>query len=334
MLPPVRASVWAEIQGRLGAVEQGLVVVLEGVDCSGGQFGLVEALARDAQGGAVLVLVAIDGDGLLAARAHAACDFLARIGASLPAAVPEAHLVAGAPGRVLVIGTETGAASLDLLRCLALPGLEICRLETFRIGGSERVVARWLACAPAAAAAAPGALPAASQPEFEVSGERRRDWEELRQMCERIDPAVRWDGDRFSRRATWQGRPLGRIEMATGHLFGVDAHGERHALRTAGETRRFVDRMLRRYAHLAGVTFGGAEARAVEAPRRVAAETLSATLAATRLSPVEYSALGGPTAAGGVDGEHGNIADTVARIVTAPEPAWPPDPRPAERRTD
>jgi hypothetical protein len=360
VLPQLRASVWANMAGRLGSIERGLELLLEGVDCSAGRFGLVEGLARDAMGAPVLVLVAVDGDGLLTARAHAACEFLARLGDSLLCAVPEANLVAGVRGRVLVIGTDAGAGSLDLLCRLPLPGLEVCRVETFRLAGSERLSVRWLhvdggnrsSTAPA---------PLVRMPEFEVPGHRRSTWDELRQLCERIDPGIAWDGDRFSRRLTWQGRGLGRIVVADGELLGIEQRGAvgagaQHPLRGAEDVRRFFDRLLRNYAQAAGLCAGepaptGAHcgsgsgsgsvgvaasqgaadpsADAATSQRSADAQTLRSTLATARLSPEEYSALGEPTTVGGAETGHGNIADDVARIVTAKGGPWH-----VPRRTD
>jgi len=364
VLPQLRAGVWTKVAGRLGSVERGLELLLEGVDCSAGQFGLVEGLARDAMGAPVLVLIAVDGDGLLTARAHAACEFLARIGDSLSVAVPEANLVAGSRGRVLVIGTEAGAASLDLLCRLPLPGLEVCRLEAFRIAGGERLSVRWLTV-DGAHRSATGSTRGARLPEFEAPGAFRSTWDELRQLCERIDPGIAWDGDRFSRRITWQGRGLGRIVVADGELWGLEvadddrmgasragpdapgvAAAPHYPLRDVAGARRFFDRLLRRYAQVAGLgqprpngvdRDARAAARADQAraaaaaesssdqdaaagaapPRAADSETLRSTLSATRLSAEEYSALGGPTAVGGAETEYGNIADDVAQIVAA-----------------
>src|SRR5688572_18858763 len=131
--PQPRLAAWGQIVDRLDTIERGLVLVLEGVDCSGGRFGLVDGLARDAMGAPVLLLAAVDGDGELAARAHAACEFLARVGNSLAAAVPEANLSPGARGRVLVVADDSANTSLELLRRLPLPGLHVCKLNPFRI---------------------------------------------------------------------------------------------------------------------------------------------------------------------------------------------------------
>lgn len=325
VLPQLRASAWARLAPQLDALEHGLCLVLEGVDCSAGQFGLVEGLARDAMGAPVLVLVAVDGDGLLTARVHAACEFLARVGGALAAAVPEAELIAGAAGRVLVVGTDSGAAALELLCRLPLPGLEVCRVETFRVAGCERSVVHWLV--ERGAAVSTGR--ADRTPSFEVPVRCRADWDELQQQCSRIDPDVRWDGDRFSQRLTWNGRLLGRIETNRAQLWGHDAAGFSLPLASDLDRRRFVDRMLRRFAHLVGIADGAAGAigndmdvDAVGGGATSAAaadETLRTTLSTTRLSAEEYSALGGPTAVGSAE-EGGSVADDVARIVTADQP--------------
>ena len=119
-------------------------MVVEGLDCSGGQLGLVDGLARDAMGAPVLVLLAVEGDALLSARVLSACEFLTRIGDSLVAAVPEANFCCGIGGRVLLVGTDSAATSLESLRRLPLAAFHVCRLEPFRLAGTERFAVRWL----------------------------------------------------------------------------------------------------------------------------------------------------------------------------------------------
>ena len=144
VLPQLRDSLWSLVSRRLDAIERGLTLVVEGLDCSGGQLGQVDGLARDAMGGPVLVLLAVDGDALLSARVLSACEFLTRVGDSLVTAVPEANFCSGIGGRVLLVGTEASAASLELLRRLPLPAFQVCRLEPFRLAGTERFAVRWL----------------------------------------------------------------------------------------------------------------------------------------------------------------------------------------------
>jgi hypothetical protein len=328
--PQLRSASWHQLVDVLDVIERGLTLVLEGIDCGSGQFGLVDGLARDASGAPVLVLAAVDGDGQLAARVHAACEFLSRGGDSLATALPEANLCPGARGRVFVVGIASGDASLQLLRRLPLPGLYVCRVESFRVGGTERFSVQWLG-ADEAETSNQRQREARSSTTFEVAVERRAAWESLRKLCERIDPAVRLDGDRFSRRVTWHGGLLGQVVSADGELCGVDADGTRRVLADARDVRCFVDAMLRRCARFAGIAFGAAGARNGAATigegdtlRQPRGGSLRASLSAARLSQEEYSALGGPTAVAGGAVEGGNVADDVARIVTAESAEWPP----------
>ncbi|HEU4419203.1 MAG TPA: hypothetical protein VFT55_09710 [Planctomycetota bacterium] len=338
VLPQLRDSLWSLVSRRLDAIERGLTLVVEGLDCSGGQLGQVDGLARDAMGGPVLVLLAVDGDALLSARVLSACEFLTRVGDSLVTAVPEANFCGGIGGRVLLVGTEASAASLELLRRLPLPAFQVCRLEPFRLAGTERFAVRWLSADGAASAPR---LAVAPTPEFNVSKERSRDWATLRSLCERIDPGVRIDGDRFWRRITWSGRLLGEVWSVDGELRAVTADGMQSTLSGAGEIRAFADQLMRQYMKVAGVASGNASPEEGGATRsrdarlrggsggrsgsgKAGDESLRSSLAAARLSPEEYSALGGPAMSSGGGAAGAALADDAARIVAAQEGPWPP----------
>lgn len=342
VLPQLRDSLWSLVSRRLDAIERGLTLVVEGLDCSGGQLGQVDGLARDAMGGPVLVLLAVDGDALLSARVLSACEFLTRVGDSLVTAVPEANFCGGIGGRVLLVGTEASATSLELLRRLPLPAFQVCRLEPFRLAGTERFAVRWLSADGTASAPRSAVAPT---PEFNVSRERSRDWATLRSLCERIDPGVRIDGDRFWRRITWSGRLLGEVWSVEGELRAVTADGVQSTLSGAGEIRAFADQLMRQYMKVAGVASGNASpeegaTRSRDARHRGASggrsgsgkagdESLRSSLAAARLSPEEYSALGGSAMLSGGGAAGAALADDAARIVAAQEGPWPP-----LRRTD
>jgi len=348
VLPQLRDSLWSLVARRLDAIERGLTLVVEGLDCSGGQLGPVDGLARDAMGGPVLVLLAVDGDALLTARVLSACEFLTRVGDSLVTAVPEANFCGGIGGRVLLVGTDASATSLESLRRLPLPAFQVCRLEPFRLAGTERFAVRWLS---AEGANSSPRLAAAPTPEFNVSKERSRDWATLRSLCERIDPGVRIDGDRFWRRITWSGRLLGEVWSVEGELRALTADGAQSTLSGAGEIRAFVDQLMRQYMKVAGVASGNAspEPASAEAggaaktrdskhrgppggrssPIKAGEESLRSSLAAARLSPEEYSALGGSAMSSGGGTAGAALADDAARIVAAQEGPWPP-----LRRTD
>jgi hypothetical protein len=293
-------------------------------------------------GGPVLVLLAVDGDALLSARVLSACEFLTRIGDSLVTAVPEANFCCGVGGRVLLVGTEASAASLELLRRLPLPAFQVCRLEPFRLAGTERFAVRWLSAEGTAPAPK---LAAAPTPEFNVAKERSRDWATLRSLCERIDPGVRIDGDRFWRRITWSGRLLGEVWSVEGELRAVTADGLQSTLSGAGEIRAFADQLMRQYMKAADVASGRASPEPASAEAgggkhrgapggrsssvKAGDESLRSSLAAARLSPEEYSALGGSAMLSGGGAAGAALADDSARIVAAQEGPWPP-----LRRTD
>lgn len=338
VLPHSREALWALVAVRLEVVERGLVLVAEGVDCSDGHYGAVEGLARDASGAPVLVLVAVDNDPLLPARVVAACEFLVRVGDSLVNAVPEANFCGGRSGRVFVVGGAAAAASMDLMRRLALPGLQICRLESFRIGGAERLAVRWLTAGPAASVSAPATVEPAV--EFDVPPGQRGEWETIRSVCERIDPTVRIDGDRFLRRVTWHGRLLGEVVTSEGELRALDHEGGEHDLRGCGGVRRFADTLLRRYAEVAGLQIGGA-GPATTAPTRTRApgavangrgsrgpqgESLRDALNASRVSQEEFSALGALPVDPPIPDGTEKIGSTNG-ISAATDP-WPPPKRP------
>ncbi len=334
VLPHVRETLWTLVAGRLESVEHGLALAVEGVDCSGGQFGLVDGLARDAMGAPVLVLVAVDGDALLPARALAACEFLERVGDSLATAVPEANLCPGAQGRVIVVGASAGSGALELLRRLAFPSLHVCRLESFRIGNSERFAVRWLAMGDRTQVAKPQS-PSDHVAEFQAPAARRGEWAAVQTLCERIDPSIRIDGDRYARRITWHGRLLGEVLSMDGGLVTLDCEGVERALDSARDVRAFGDLLLRRHAQLMGIGTFGAQSPVPPPPRRSSSgasrgvrptrgESLRETMASSRLSPEEFTALGGPTAVSSAESEGANVADDVARIVAAQEGAWSP----------
>lgn len=333
VLPQMREGLWALVAGHLDAIETGLLLVLEDLDCSGGRLGAVEGLARDAAGVPVLLMMATEGDAMLAARVLSASEFLMRVGDSLASALPEGNFAPGTSGRVVVVGTDGASASLESLRRLSLPGVALCRLEPFRIAGVERFAVRWLSSGPAAEGKiAPVAV------EFAVAENRRSEWKTIEQLSLRLDPAVRIDGDRFLRRITWQGRLLGEVCAADGTLRGVGADGVSYSLLSPRDVREYGDRLVRRYAELAGLATEGANRVCEPSARlredevgsgaarntKVAAhgETLRSTLSGARLTPEEYSALGGPARLAGGGTEAAGVADDVVRIVAAQEGSW------------
>jgi hypothetical protein len=332
VLPQAREGLWSLVSVRLDQIERGLTLAMEAFDCSGGQLGAVEGLARDAAGGPVLVILALDGDALLVPRVLAAADFLQRVGDALVEAVPEAQLAVGARGRVLAIGTDASHAAIEALRRLPVAGLQVCRLEPFRVAGSERFAVRHLAVgAPASSAAEPEPVV-----DLDLPGELSGLWASCRDLCARIDPAVRLVGDRYSRRILWRSALLGEVCYASAGLQARVGDGVATPLQVANDVRHFVDQLLRRYARVAGLhreepnnTVCASPEATRSAPtnrmvHRGGGEGLRAAVAAAKLSSEEYSALGGPALAAGGDADGAAAADDVVKIVAAQEGPWPP----------
>lgn len=282
VFPQMRDSLWNLVSSRLDSIESGLKLVLESLDCSDGELGPVDGLARDATGGAVLVMLAVDGDALLAARALSAGRFLGRVGDALAQAIPEANFCQGVPGRILVIGSESSSSAITEVCALPIHGLHACTLEPFRIAGRERFAVRWMpvaaervAGAPAAGVdvpsdAQPAALPTqpvSSQPEFIVPPARAGLWEATLSVCERIDHAVMVRGDRYSRSISWNGNVLGDVRTVGGALVASAATGVVRELRDLRDVRRFGDQLLRAFVRSAELDLGkgrDAEARDTE----------------------------------------------------------------------
>lgn len=319
VLPQSRERLWGVVASRLDVIESGLELVLEGFDCSRGQHGLLDGLARDCTGAPVLIALAVSGDVMLVPRIVSATEFLERVGDGLATAVPEGSFCSGATPRVLVITTEVVGSNIPMLLRLGLPALEVCRLEPFRLAGSERFAVRWIESVPAinaSAACAPvGDVPVSNQvignEQFvdSLSGDQGDYWEAIARLCERLDPGVRIDGDRFRRRITWHGRSLGQALNVEGALRAIAADGSEHAILSKADVRAFGDLLVRQYAELAGLRIKptanthpdgepAAKARPTRSDRLGSGppkeDSLRSAMADALLSPEEFAALAGP----------------------------------------
>lgn len=335
VLPQSRESLWALVSNRLDVIERGLSLVAENFDCSG-HFGSIEALARDAVGSPVLVILATADDPGNAARTLDAIDFLERAGAGLSTAIPEAQFDPNASARVVVIAVHGAIAALTPLLRREMPRLQVCRLEAFRLAGSERFAVLWQSGRPehGSPVGSSFACPSTLEPT----------WRALHDVCLRIDPAVSIDGDRYRRQIRWRGRLLGEVVVKDGALHTTSADGQAGVLAATSDLRQFSDRLLRSFVQVAGLTLSRAEdASATRAPNidavprhasdrsgnaRLPGDSLRSVAATSRVSPEEFSALGGSTSA--VDGETERVAvpGDIAKIVAAPEGPW------ASRRAD
>lgn len=288
--PPPRESLWKLVSTRLAALESGLALIQEGFECSAGEVGAgyvaaADALLRDAAGAPVFLLVAGDADAGLAGRVLATLSFCERMGDALSRALPEAGFVPGSAARVLVVGPAVALTPLDLLRRLEPRGLELCQLEPFRLGGVERCATRWLGGGLGGGASSAGTpLPAFHLPESLLPL-----WAEIERFLQRLDSSIVVDGDRFLRRISWLGRPLGRVHVAEGSLVATAPGGATSLLDGPASVRRWCDQLFRCYLTLAGAPAAPASANA---NRLVDPGGLRASLAGARVSAEEYAALG------------------------------------------
>ena len=339
VLPKMRDSLWELVSGRLGAIESGLELALESFECGDSALGVIEGVARDAAGGPVLVMLAVEGDALLPARALAAGRFLQRVGSALPEALPEANFSHDQHGRLLVVGTESSTTLLEQVCALPLDELEACSLEPFRVAGEERFAVRWLSRAGVYARTRNDEANGAG-PDFCVPSSHTEVWEQLHRLCKNIDTEVVVTGDRFSRRISWNGYLLGEVKTSDGAVVGHSATGLVLSLQGVRDVRRFGDQLLRAFAQRARLELrlkpaadqGGvagpvrdagaaAEDRVGAARSSTAAplltrestptqaeESLRTSLAASRLTAEEHSALGEPVASTDSQAE-GSVAD-------------------------
>jgi len=352
-MPQSRDALWSFVSGRLHAIQPGLTLVFDGFDCADGELGAIEGLARDADGAPVLVLLARDGDPLLAQRALAAAAFLERVGDGLALAIPEGGFRGGLTGRALVVAVAGAAAAVRPLVRQTSASLQVCALEPFRVAGKERFAVRWLhdgaratATAPnaaeriaaeagaaesiaaesiaaevGAAAAAATAAPAAGPTPAHVQAL----WSRLEELCLRIDQGIRIDAADDRRRITWNGQTLAEVRADADALRGTLPDGSECALSAPADVGAFSNRLLRGYSRLAGLVFakrsaagGDDDAAALRAPAaRTGLDGLRAAAAAARLTPEEHSALGAPTSAVGDAAERAAMASDLARIAAA-----------------
>lgn len=279
-----RDSVRRLLLERPDLIERGLRLELADLDFSQGRLGPVDALCRDASGRAVLLFVTDSHDQAVVARVAVALGFLRRNGRAMARSLPAVKAQLSAPCRVLVLGSDLGDELVGDLARLGHAELQVLGIEAFRIGKSEHFAVRSQHGEELGATAANGLVPAA-----------RLLWDQLESLMSRLDPAVRIDGDRYSRTVSCQGAPLGSFWLLDGRIEGALADGATRVLANQDEVRQFVDSALRQLLAAAPATVAGNEV-SVAVNRAIAPGltlgALRASLSASRLSREEFSALG------------------------------------------
>lgn len=305
ILPLTRDGLWRLVRQRSDLLERGLRVVAESLEFGAPDAGLVDGLLRDASGTAVLLFATDERDRALPARVLTAHAFWRRNAAGMVRALPEADLRTVDRCRLVVVGAAIPAEVVATLERLQLPDLEVVAIETFQVAGQERLVLRPLR----------GQLALSASPpvDAQVDAPARMLIEAFVDIARAIDPKVRIEGDRFSRRALLDGRLLGECWFAEGRVFGGVDGGAGRWLQTLGELRVLGDQLARRYLAAIG-TAGPAPVSSVPAVRDVAAasarsgfDALRASVSASRLSREECAALGEVADVG--ESEEATLAD-------------------------
>lgn len=299
--PLNRDGLWHLVCERPDLFERGLRVVHAGFGAVGTDAGMSDGLARDAAGAPCLVLIIDRDEPVLLARVLAAHAFVARNAAALSRAIPEAEFEPSGCYRMLLIGAEIPATLSRDLERLQLTNVRVCLVETFRLGGHERVVVR-------------AAWPQTEQvPELDpaVAPAIREQWDALIALLQKLDPALRLDGDRFSRRALWHGRLLCDFWFADDRLLAQVPGGSARTIVARRDVQTFGDQVMRRFVAMlserdAAATVGGRPGSSPE-PGLPAVGTSTVDLptvdlptldavrsafGASRLTREEYSALG------------------------------------------
>ena len=277
VLPLQRDGLWRLIRQRSGLFERGFRVIAEQIELGTAGLPPVDGLLRDAGGSPVLVFATDDRDTSLTARVLAAHAFWLRNAEGMARALPEADLRDGAECRLLVIGVALRSETIASLQRLQIAGLEVLEVDTFRMGGQERVVVR--------AHGDAAKKPAGRDLDESVCAAGRSVFESFEHFARRLDAKIRIEGDRFSRRASFEGRLLGDLWFAEGAVHALVSGGAQRRIDTDADLRTVCDLIARRYLQVHGpATETVADAPAADA---VAEERLD-----TDMSPTAFPANG------------------------------------------
>lgn len=285
-----RDGLWRLVRQRTGLLERGLRVVAEQLELGAGDVAPVDGLARDATGAGVLLFVADEREASLPARVLAAHAFWQRNHKGLARALPEADLRDASRVRLVVVGARLADDTAQALRRLQLAELEIAEVDVFRVAGQDRVVVHW-----ALGNGSSGALDVA------VPARERDLLAAFDQFVNRLDPAIRVEGDRFSRRASFDGHVLGECWYEASAVHVAANGGAPQRIDRLADLRQVVDSLARRYLQLQGVhgdDGSGRAAKDAEADDEHASdglEAVRASLRAARISREEREALEPPT---------------------------------------
>ena len=288
--PNTIEALLATVQRYSEQIESGLEMLAEGLALPCGER--VDAIARDASGRAVFVLLTLGDEAeRLLARVLAARAFLGRNRMALDRALPDLGVHFGRGTRIAVIGLHIPDQERRDLARVGGDDLEVYQVEVFGLGGSSFLSAQALN-----GPAAGGAENSLDVPSGLSSPELRSRCGALLGVLERLDPELDVFGDRFSRRVDCRGELLCRLRV---DRDGVQvAVGERRLARLEDtqDLLELGDAVLRRYLELIGPDAGGPQGTETADPDGerplLSLEPLRKSVAETRVSREEFSALG------------------------------------------
>ena len=295
VIPRTREGLWGQILSRPELLEHGLQLVAQ--DLSLHEACTVDGVARDASGRAVLLFAVVGGEAVgLPVKVLEAHSFLQRNGRVLARALPESGIRFADAWRIAVVSMGLSEACLRQISGLGLERVEVYEVEPFTLDGEARLVVR-----PVLGHRARGGEDGLHVPSGLLEPAARELAARFLQLLGRMDPKIRVDGDRFSRRLTvgtarladlWvdEDRIFVRVGEETAELHGEEDHLE------------IVDLVLRRYLELLAARQRGRSVQTVGNVARnvgvgveeggLSLEPLRRSVAETRISREEFSALG------------------------------------------
>lgn len=299
--PRTREGLWGQILSRPDLLEQGLQIIAQDLDLH--EVCTVDGVGRDAAGRAVLLFAVVGSDSVgLPVKVLEAHSFLQRNGSVLSRVLPESGIYFRDAWRVAVVAMGLPDACVKQISALGLDRVEIYEVESFALAGEGHLVVR-----PVLGYRTGGGEDGFHVPSGLLDPARRSLCAGLLASLHRMDPRMQVYGDRFSRRlTTGTGRLLDlRID---GDRILIELGSDRFELSNEEDCAEVVDLALRRYLDLLTARVGGESSasgsrRAAPEPSVIAAaadegglslEPLRRTVAETRISREEYTALGGP----------------------------------------
>ncbi len=295
------AGVRKLVRQHLGLVERGLQPICEDLELGNG--GRVDVLAADLTGAPVLVFAVSPSEaGKLTSRLVNAAAWFRQHGPMLEPQLPEAKINLEASPRLLVLGVEILADTMQDIMGLGLESLQVYQFCQFTVARETHV-----GLAPLTPVTGTGSGPGPLVNDNGQPPEGLRD-EGDRQLCKQfldraamMDDRISVDGDRFSRRLLLGGRSLGVLEVnAQGMQFAME-EGAVLPLQCEEDSVDLLDHLLRsllpplptREPALSGSYTAGTLATGVEEDR-FSLEPIRQSVAASKLSADEYAALDEP----------------------------------------